>query len=175
MKQKYLYTALILIVFLFNGICVPYTHNTRPDEPERPPKTTPDTSGDALKETGLQAHRQTNEYRKRRNLPPLAWSEVVYKECLDHSRDMTRSGSLSHDGFQKRVANIRSQVAAAGAAENVAYNWNLPDPATTAVQGWIESPGHHANLVGDYTHAAVAVARASNGAYYLTQMFYKAQ
>lgn len=156
-------------IFLFNGLCTPVAQAQKGDTYNTPPHL----SGDRLKEMGWEAHQEVNRYRRRRNLPPLAWSEVVYKECLDHSRDMARSGRLSHDGFNRRVANIRAKVSANGVAENVAYNWNVDDPVRVAVQGWIDSPGHHANLIGNYSHAAIAVVQANNGAYYLTQMFYE--
>ena len=37
------------------------------------------------------------------------------------------------------------------AGENIAAGYSY----TTVVQGWIDSPGHRANMLGDYTHIGV--------------------
>ncbi len=181
MKRRYLYLAMLMMVFLFNGLCTSFTPGTKPEKGTitnnggNGGDTTQNVSGDTLKQMGYEAHQQINTYRRRRGLPNLEWSEVVYNVSMPHSRDQARSGSISHNGFDRRAQQIRSQVSANGVAENVAYNWNCDDPVRTAVQGWIDSPGHHANIVGQYTHEAIAVYQAANGAYYFTEMFYNAQ
>ena len=40
-----------------------------------------------------------------------------------------------------------------------------------AVQGWIDSPGHCANLLSEANWCGVGVYVNSQGAYYLTQLF----
>lgn len=112
-----------------------------------------------------------NDYRASRGLPRLVWDDVISRECRDHSRYCASVSSISHTGFQRRVANIRNAYQIAGAGENVAMNWNMPNPADAAVKGWIRSPGHHRNMVGNWTHAGMGLARDSRGAYYLTQIF----
>lgn len=53
-------------------------------------------------------------------------------QARTHSRNMA-SGAVAfgHAGFQQRA--FHSQMAIRGAAENVAYNFGLADPATVAV------------------------------------------
>jgi uncharacterized protein YkwD len=59
-----------------------------------------------------------------------------------------------------------------GAAENVASNNGFPDPATTAVQGWLKSPGHLTNIENaTYNQTGVGVSRNKEGSYYFTQLF----
>jgi uncharacterized protein YkwD len=57
-----------------------------------------------------------------------------------------------------------------GAGENVAVNSGFDDPVGTAVAGWLDSPGHHENIVGDWTHAGVGIA-TDGEQYYFTQLF----
>jgi hypothetical protein len=40
-----------------------------------------------------------------------------------------------------------------------------------AVDGWIDSPGHRANLLADHTFCGIGVYKNAQGAWYLTQMF----
>ena len=55
-------------------------------------------------------------------------------------------------------------------SENVAYNHGHEDPETTAVDGWIDSPGHRKNMLATNTICAIAVYE-KNGKYYFTQLF----
>ena len=48
------------------------------------------------------------------------------------------------------------------------------DPARLAVNGWIKSPGHRANMLSDLNLCAVAGAVNKDGIYYFTQLFAKA-
>lgn len=62
-----------------------------------------------------------------------------------------------------------------GAAENVAYNYGA-DPsaaAAKAIDQWIHSPGHEANMVAPNNNmqAAAAVKDDKTGIWYFCQMF----
>ena len=76
---------------------------------------------------------------------------------------------FSHDGFEER-ADIMVDAGFLGAGENVAVNSGFADPVGTAVEGWLDSPGHHENIVGDWTHAGVGIA-TDGEQFYFTQMF----
>jgi uncharacterized protein YkwD len=41
----------------------------------------------------------------------------------------------------------------------------------TAVNGWIDSPGHRKNLLARHTHCGIGVYCNDAGAYYSTQLF----
>jgi uncharacterized protein YkwD len=47
------------------------------------------------------------------------------------------------------------------------------DPVTQAVEGWIDSPGHHANIKGNFDLTGIGVVKNEQGEYYLTQLFVK--
>ena len=76
---------------------------------------------------------------------------------------------FGHDGFEARCKMFNfSQYR--GAAENVAYNMGIADPGKAAVDGWIKSPGHRKNLLGNYNFMGIGVFNA-NGNYFFTQIF----
>lgn len=92
-----------------------------------------------------------------------AWSERLAGNGLDlaHNPDYAR---LIPQGWS-------------GAAENVAWileNGTMtPEQIATSIhEGWMNSPGHRANLLNpDYTHLGVGVAYSAQNGYYLTQNF----
>ena len=52
-------------------------------------------------------------------------------------------------------------------SENVAYNFNMPDPVEVAVNGWINSPGHRKNMLSSNNICGIAVY-PKYGRYYFT-------
>ncbi len=119
-------------------------------------------------------HKQINDYRKSRNLPPLTLDARITQQSRIHSEAMA-SGRVpfSHNGFEGRVRAIASAIPYRSAAENVAYNQGYSKPDQQAVQGWLKSPGHYKNIVGDYNLTGIAVAKNAKGEYYFTQIFIK--
>lgn len=117
---------------------------------------------------------QINSYRNSQGLPALQNVSYISQVSREHSANMA-SGAVTfgHTGFSDRVAKIKIQVPLTSAAENVAYNQGYSDPATQAVQGWLKSSGHLANIRGNYTKTGIGVAVNSQGAYYFTQIFIK--
>ena len=77
---------------------------------------------------------------------------------------------FGHDGFSARVNAIREDIPYQAAAENVAYNMGYSDPAATAVEGWLDSPGHKENIEGDYNLTGIGLC-VKGGHYYFTQIF----
>ena len=80
---------------------------------------------------------------------------------------------VGHQGFNERVKVLPFDVVK-GAAENVAMTGPSIDPASDAVKGWINSPGHRANLVGSFKVLGVGVFQTGGGNYYYTQIFVNA-
>lgn len=120
-------------------------------------------------------HAQVNRYRASRNLPPLKLDAIISEEARKHSQKMMRRGEISHDGFAGRVKAIGRRISYRAAAENVASNYGYDDPATMAVKGWIKSPGHHKNMVGDFDLTGIAIVQSDRGEYYYTQVFIKSR
>ena len=79
--------------------------------------------------------------------------------------------SFGHAGAQARVDQISLTITWVSAGENVAWNQGYAQPADTAVENWIASPGHHSNMIGNFNKTGIGVALSSNGKYYFTQIF----
>jgi uncharacterized protein YkwD len=114
---------------------------------------------------------QINAFRATQKLPALKLNSTITTQARNHSTTQAKTKVMSHNGFQTRVNEIGKTISWRGAAENVAYNSGYSDPATVAVNGWIKSPGHLANIKGNYNLTGIGVARNSAGQVYFTQIF----
>lgn len=122
---------------------------------------------------GKKALQYSNEFRKTEGKPPLVWSQALHNICLYHSKVMAGKEKISHDDFDKRIDEMKlTGISYCGAAENVAMNWEKKDPARKAVDQWIKSTGHRANLLSEQKICAVSCQTAPNGGQYYCQMFW---
>ena len=119
-----------------------------------------------------------NAERARRGLQPLAWDGGLVRLARYHSQNMAREGFLDH--VDRDGLDLKGRAAVVGLhgwktlGENIAYNQGYSDPTAFAVERWMVSQKHRENAMnGEYTHAAVGIARASDGTYYFTQVFMK--
>jgi uncharacterized protein YkwD len=94
------------------------------------------------------------------------------------SDSQAESGKISHDGFpDKRTETLRESFQASWGifAENVAMaQTQESDPAKVGklfVTMWNNSPGHRANMLGNYSYLGAGVARVGNSVY-ATQIFH---
>ena len=118
--------------------------------------------------------RKINQYRASQNLPALTRNSTIDNQARIHSQNMA-SGRVAfgHNGFSGRVA--ATGIAYSRVAENVAYNQGHQDPADRAVQGWLNSSGHRANIRGNYNQTGIGVARNNRGQIYFTQIFLRSR
>lgn len=117
-------------------------------------------------------HRQINQYRRTQGLPPLKLDSRISAIAREHSQKMARKQvPFGHNGSGSRYRKISQFIRYRGVAENVAYNMGYRNPGKSAVEGWIESPGHHRNMVGKYQVTGIGVAKNSRGEVYFTQVF----
>ncbi|SFD51078.1 Uncharacterized conserved protein YkwD, contains CAP (CSP/antigen 5/PR1) domain [Chitinophaga sp. CF118] len=114
----------------------------------------------------------TNKFRASKGLPPLK-QEINCKLLAEkHSQDMASGKTgFGHDGFEVRAAAISKVLGgASGAAENVAYGTL---DAKGVVDGWINSPGHRKNMLGDFNLIGIGYAQGKGRIIYFTQLFIK--
>jgi hypothetical protein len=102
----------------------------------------------------------TNAARASNGLPALVLNEQMTSVAQNWSQQQASAGSMSHN------PNYSTQIPGgwSGAAENVAYGYAVGD----VTNGWMNSPGHKANILGDYNSIGIGV---QNG--YYTQVFAK--
>lgn len=119
-------------------------------------------------------HQLINVHRISQNLPPLAMNETITQQARNHSRSMAKKKTpFGHNGFDKRVKRIARTLPYTLAAENIAYNHGYPNCAGNAVEGWLQSPRHRKNILGNYRLTGIGVAQDLKGGYYFTQIFWQ--
>jgi uncharacterized protein YkwD len=117
--------------------------------------------------------RLTNVQRTAKGCPALKIDERLVKAARAHSNDMVAEGFFSHTG--SNGSNFVAREVAAGyprkgaSAENIAWGFRTPKEVVT---GWMNSPGHRANILNCGSVAVgVGVSYTRGGAPYWTQDF----
>jgi uncharacterized protein YkwD len=122
------------------------------------------------------AFEQTNEIRVQNGLPPFEWDADVCRMARGHSENMSRLNFFGHaspDGLR-----LRDRARAAGIptykvmGENIAYNQGYEDPGAFAVERWMASEKHRANILStEFRAMAIGMYVAPDGSVFLTQTF----
>lgn len=109
-----------------------------------------------------------------RAVPPLTGSAALDKAALAHAGDMAANDRFDHEGTDGSTPANRVERQGyrwATVAENIAVGATTPEQV---VQGWLDSPGHCANIMGgQFSQMGVAyvVKRDSKGGIYWAQVF----
>ena len=112
-----------------------------------------------------------NDYRVSVGLNTLEIVNHISYKSLEHNSYMIENNVVNHDYFDSRANNIIQVLGAVRVGENIAYNFSTPN---SALHAWKNSPGHKANLDGDYTHFGISITiNPENGKKYYTNMFMK--
>lgn len=129
-----------------------------------------------LRQLEQRVHRLINEQRRHAKLPALTWHEQVARAARDHSKNMAERNFFDHR--DPRLGDVdqrlnRFRIAWRACGENIFMLSGYSNPAHVAVEGWMDSPGHRANILyREFTHAGVGIHyRARDRCYYLTQIF----
>jgi uncharacterized protein YkwD len=114
-----------------------------------------------------------NQEREKVGLPPYTVSPQLSDAARRHSLDMATNNFFSHDGSDGSTPTTRIQdtgYQGSSFGENIAAGYTS---AEEAMNGWMNSPGHRANILGGYAEIGVAVAYNANSdnSYYWTQAF----
>ncbi|HEV3468783.1 MAG TPA: CAP domain-containing protein [Pyrinomonadaceae bacterium] len=117
-----------------------------------------------------------NAERRRRGRGPLAWDGSLTRMARYHSENMARQGFFNHVDREGLDLSGRAQVLGVrgwrALGENIAYNQGYPDPTAFAVERWMISNAHRANILnGEFTHAGLGIARGADGRVFFTQVF----
>lgn len=142
-------------------------------DPTNPASPPPDST--TTRQLELEAFRLVNDERVANGLAPLSMDLDLRAVARAHSQDMTARGYFDHtnpdgdDPFDRMAA---AGITYSTAAENIAWNQGWADPAQKAVDGWMGSSGHRANILNPaLTRTGMGVSVTSGGAYYFTQVF----
>jgi len=122
------------------------------------------------------AFERTNDERVKAGLLPLTWDAELCLFARMHSENMARLNFFAHetpDGMRlKERARAQGILHFRVIAENIAYNKGYDDPGAFAVERWMISAGHRANIlyVG-FQNSAIGSFVAKDGSVYVTQVF----
>lgn len=119
---------------------------------------------------------KTNEARVENGLQPLAWDPLLCRMARMHSEDMAQRGYFAHETPEGLEPKDRGRALGLlhfrVLGENIAFNKGFADPGAFAVERWMTSGGHRANIlyVG-FQASAIGSYVAADGSVYLTQVF----
>lgn len=116
----------------------------------------------------LAAH---NKEREAEKLPPLSLDEKLTEAARLHAEDMARREEMTHEGADGSDAAERVKRAGyryVKTAENVARGQG---DAAEVVRAWMESEGHRANILGDFSQMGGAKAESEDGEPYWCVVF----
>jgi len=118
-----------------------------PPRPEAPPKADP------IVAELVEAH---NRERAKEKLPPLKLDARLEGAARSHAKDMADRDVMSHEGGDgstpaQRVTRAGYHYQTTG--ENVAQGYR---DVASVMQGWMDSPPHRKNIMGDFTEIGVA-------------------
>ena len=117
-----------------------------------------------------------NRLRLREGLSELKLNEAAREKAREQSVSMAEHTFLAHKdhlgrSLKERLVDYPS-LQFRNAGENVARNRGFSNPAAEAISGWVNSPGHLANMLDTrFTETGVGIALDSEGMFYFTQIF----
>ena len=122
------------------------------------------------------AFEKTNQIRVENGLTRLAWDGELCRMARAHSEDMARQEYFSHETLEG--LQLKDRARATGIphfrviGENIAYNKGYNDPGGFAVERWMISPGHRANILYlGFQASAIGSYVSTDGSVYVTQIF----
>jgi uncharacterized protein YkwD len=123
------------------------------------------------------------EYGEKPAVAPVTWSDALYKASYQHSNDLAQSDTFSHTGSGTETdvaaqalhpgegSSVSERIEYAGYTNWKAYGENIAagtvmDEAQEAIDAWLDSPGHCANLMSaDFTEVGMAHIMNSDSHY----------
>ncbi len=107
-----------------------------------------------------------NQARARAGLPPLAVDPRLDAAARRHADDMAARRRMTHRGGDG--SSPFQRIEAEGyhfrqAAENIAFGRFTLD---SLMRGWLGSPGHRRNILGNFSEIGAAYATAGDGTAY---------
>lgn len=111
-----------------------------------------------------------NEQRAANGLSNLTTSDKLYEASSVRAKEIADTFSHTRPNGDSAFTVLDSMdIFFMRAGENIAMGFPTPESVVT---GWMNSPGHRANILGaDYTAAAVGVYLAPDGYYYWSIFF----
>ncbi|GLZ78102.1 hypothetical protein Afil01_29090 [Actinorhabdospora filicis] len=149
------------------------TIKPKPKPSSEPPKNEPgpgtgDPAQGKAAELAAKVAELTNAERAKNGCDPLRVNAKATKAAQYHANDMAERDYFAHDSPEGRSAGDRLDAAGyawRGWGENI---FKGPRTAEDAVRGWMDSPGHRANILNcDFKEIGVGVTLSDNGPFWV--------
>jgi uncharacterized protein YkwD len=108
-----------------------------------------------------------NQERANNGLAPLEWSTAMEGAAAVRAEEISRSFSHTRPDGSRCFTAFPSGVSYP-IGENIACGQSTPE---AVMDCWMNSPGHRANILGNYKHLAVGFVRNNSGYCYWVQLF----
>ena len=120
---------------------------------------------------------EVNRVRRRNGLPRLTFYEELLPVAREYSRRMAEQNFFSHNDPEGRTVRERvdeADVKWRMVGENLAYSNGYVNPVAASLHGWMDSPGHRANILEpDFRLTAIGAWIKADGTVYFTEIFLK--
>ena len=120
---------------------------------------------------------EVNRLRRRNGLPRLVFHDELLRVAREYSRRMAEQNFFAHNDPEGR--SVRERVDEADirwrmVGENLAYSNGYVNPVAASIHGWMDSPGHRANILEpDFKLTAIGAWIREDGTVYFTEIFLK--
>ncbi|MDR7372280.1 CAP domain-containing protein [Flavobacterium aquidurense] len=166
--KKIMHTMLFIAIFIAMNSCSADTAEGSDTNPASSEQLITDYT---YNDSELETMQLINNYRTSIGLKALERINHISYKCQEHNNYMITNNVVDHNDFVLRSANIENVLSAKRVGENVAYNYKTSE---AALKAWLDSPGHKANIEGDYTHFGISVTTdPATGKKYYTNIFAK--
>jgi uncharacterized protein YkwD len=120
--------------------------------------------------------RLINEKRAAAGLLKIVWSDDVARIARLHSRNMAALDFFGHKGADGKTVDERADQLGVrkwqAIGENIAFIRGFKNPLETAVEKWMQSPGHRENLLNPrWKETGIGIGITDDGTFYFTQVF----
>jgi hypothetical protein len=108
------------------------------------------------------------------------WDEGLARAARQHAAELAARNVLDHSGLDPERRTVADRLARVGSpyathAENLAAVPPSLDAVQATIEGWLESPGHRANLLApDFDRVGYGTALGANGTVFVTQVLARA-
>jgi len=121
-------------------------------------------------------HAAADEARAANGARATVWDEGLARAARQHAAELAARNVLDHSGLDPERRTVADRLARAGSpytthAENLAAVPPSLDAVRATIDGWLESPGHRANLLHPgFDRVGFGTASGANGTVFVTQV-----
>lgn len=159
-RRRTLLAGAVLTLALLGAACVPYADATPP------PPGCPSGPADPISGTILN---RTNADREARGLKGLWWSPRLACVAIEWSNFMAGTGQFRHRDLGSTIRSPGFEDYS-GLAENILVGPGNMD-GNAIHNAWMNSPGHYANIVGNWDVVGIGVVQGWDGRLWVTTNF----